>query len=466
MPVTFLARGVLVDLNHLDLIVATEVFAKRLLGEDRAIAPLLALNLAPEIFKYVCVCGEELRAPAERFTGVKFSNLKLEKSLLGLAKVEPCTRHRDRQLHSLLGFKFAQLGSETGLNATLWAAKRTLALNHEGKMPLRAGEATEGTKLAQSEGVITDVVSGDGEGLTRHRDAPCATTRRDCVLMCEFWVVAEQHAGHGEVLCNALGGLRLQRLQFVAGTGVQIFRRDVFRNKRIVMLAAHRPQLVLQALSLSELATAATAVTLACATGATTAKLRAIPLSTRASIKRTIAVTLRPAVVTALTVAARLTLVPAALTVTANRMIAVATVAARLAIEVAVALTARFAVKRTFAVTVRPTIIAALTVATRLTVEAAAALALRGAAPKVFTVAARAPILRAITIATSATVVPAIVVSARAAIKGTLAVTLRFASVTTLTVATRCSIVGAFAVATRLTLVAAIVTAATRCSIV
>ena len=125
-----------VYLDDFDLVVPAKMLAQSRLCEQRAFTPLGALGIPSEIFKHIGICGEELWAPAESLARVELGNLELEERLLRLAEVEPCARHRDGQLHTLLGIQLAELCCEACFNAPLGATQSALALDHQREVPL------------------------------------------------------------------------------------------------------------------------------------------------------------------------------------------------------------------------------------------------------------------------------------------------------------------------------------------
>ena len=358
--------SMLIDFDDLNLVMVTKLFQDRSVCDLRAPLPLRALIGSPEILQHGSVGVEELAAPRECPAWIKLGDLKFKERLLSLSQVESCTGHRDCQVDALLGGQIIHLRSKPGFNSTLGPAERALALNHEGKVPLRTGQASVCAQLTKGERVVTRVKCRDGERLTSDRDPSPASCRRDCVLMRELRLIVEQQVHHCQVTGYPFLGLRLKRLQLIPRCRIQVKRSDLVGNLRIIVFRTYRTQLMLQALRLGEFTVAPAPIAPTGAACPASAEIATSWLIIAPSTTVITAATLPTPVAVALRTACAGATLVGAFTRTSSSVRALAETTCPIGTVAAVA-TSATAVERASTVARRPSLVGTIIVTTRST---------------------------------------------------------------------------------------------------
>lgn len=131
-------------------------------------------------------------------------------------------------------------------------AEGALAVDHHGQVLLRAGDASVRAQLLQRQGIVSRRVGGDARGLPDDADPAGLADRRVGVLQGELGVVVHVARGHHQVLGDALGIARLERVELVAGHAVDLaaghIRIDVRGDEaRLTVVVAATAVLTLEA---------------------------------------------------------------------------------------------------------------------------------------------------------------------------------------------------------------------------
>ena len=178
--------------------------------------PLRRLVGAAQLFEHRGARSEQPRAPFEGAIGVELRDVELLKRALGLAEIEACPRHGDRQLHTDRSVQRGAVHRATHLEGAVGAADAPLAVDHERDLVVASRDAPVGAQLAQRESEIARRIGRDRERLPDDRDAPGTSRRRQCMLVRQRGVLVDELRRHRQVARDLVGVLLAQRLQLVA----------------------------------------------------------------------------------------------------------------------------------------------------------------------------------------------------------------------------------------------------------
>ncbi len=219
----------LVDLQHFAISIAG---TDGLFGDLGATLPRGSLLGAPEFLEDGGAGREQAGTPRERAVRVEFGDVELLQGALRLAEVQPCARHRDRELHADLGRQGAPVDGATDLEGAVGTTDPPLAVDEQCDLVVAAGDPAIGAQFAHGKGEVPERVRGDRDGLTDDRDASGAAGCRERVLVRELRVVVDEACGHREMTGDLLGVLLAEGLQFIARSPVEILRRHVGGQRR------------------------------------------------------------------------------------------------------------------------------------------------------------------------------------------------------------------------------------------